>query len=352
MKDKVIGVGFVLILFIFSLAFLFIEDKEISFNERRKLATKEVLKEDFIDNLDDYMKDQFLLRDSFISLNSIYDRYILNIIDSNDVYVSNNYIIEKNYPLNEASVNNFIKKLNYINDTYLKNSKVYYAVIPDKGYYLDDNKYLKLDYNYIFNKLKKEININYIDITNVLNLEDYYKTDIHIKQESYFNVIEELGYYLNFNYKKEEYDTLVYNSFYGSSYRKVPIFIRPDKMKILSNEVIENALVKHLEYGEKSIYELEKLNSMDSYNIYLGGPSAFIEIENKLATTDRELIIFRDSFASSLTPLLLDEYKKITLIDLRYIKMDLVSNYVDFNNKDVLLLYSTLIVNSSNLLKV
>ena len=37
-----------------------------------------------------------------------------------------------------------------------------------------------------------------------------------------------------------------------------------------------------------------------------------------MVATDRELVIFRDSFASSLAPLLMEQYAKITLVDIRY----------------------------------
>ena len=63
-------------------------------------------------------------------------------------------------------------------------------------------------------------------------------------------------------------------------------------------------------------------------------------------------LIFRDSFGSSIVPLLVPFYKKITLVDLRYINMNLVNNYITFNNQDVLFLYSTLIVNNSFILKI
>ncbi|MCI8567868.1 MAG: hypothetical protein HFG48_00955, partial [Bacilli bacterium] len=125
-----------------------------------------------------------------------------------------------------------------------------------------------------------------------------------------------------------------------------------DKLKFLSNDQIKSAKVKHLEYGDKSVYDMDKVNGSDLYNIFLSGPSSLIEIDNVNSICDKELIIFRDSFASSFTPLLIPYYSKITLVDLRYIKMDLVSDYLDFTNKDVLFMYSTLIVNDSNILKV
>lgn len=352
MKEKIITYFFVGILFVFPICGLFIKDKSISSYERRKLTTSSDLKDDFVSNLDDYLSDQFPLRNVFISSNSVFDRYVLGNIDSNDVYIKNGYVIDKNYPVNLKNVNGFIDKVNYINENYLNNSNVFYMIIPDKGYFLDDGKYLKLDYNDIYSRLENNIDISYIDVKSLFKLSDYYKTDIHIKQEAYFKMIRKLVNSLGFQYQSFDYTDQVFEDFYGASYSRVPLFTKPDKLKILYNDQIKNARVWHLEYGEDAVYDMEKLSSSDLYNVYLSGPSSLIEVSNDNAISDRELIIFRDSFASSFTPLLVPYYKKITLIDLRYIKMDLVGNYVDFDNKDVLFSYSTLLVNDSNLLKV
>ena len=61
-------------------------------------------------------------------------------------------------------------------------------------------------------------------------------------------------------------------------------------------------------------------------------------------------MLFRDSFGSSIAPLLIENYRKITLIDLRYINSELLSEYVEFNNQDVLFLYSGVVLNQ-NILK-
>jgi len=352
MKEKITSILFIIILFSFSASFLIIKDKAISSYERRKLASTSSLKEDFVTNLDTYLTDQFPLRDQFISLNSTFDRYVLKNSDSNDVYIKDGYVIDKNYRLDEKNVNGFIKKINYIKNTYLTNNQVYYSIIPDKAYFLDDANSLKIDYNNLLKNLKEEVEIPYIDITNLLTLEDYYKTDIHIKQDSYFKIIKELSPYLDFEYQDLNYEESIYNKFYGASSSKVPAFTKSDDLKYLTNDFINNAEVNHLEYGKKDVYDKEMINSVDSYNVFLSGPSSIIEIENTTTDNNKELVIFRDSFASSMTPLLIPYYKKITLIDLRYISMNYVTNYVDFNNKDILFLYSTLILNGSNLLKV
>lgn len=66
-----------------------------------------------------------------------------------------------------------------------------------------------------------------------------------------------------------------------------------------------------------------------------------LTIENPAAPNGQDLIVFRDSFGSSLIPLLAEGFHTITVIDTRYIQPSLLGNYVDFEGKDVLFLYST-----------
>ena len=66
---------------------------------------------------------------------------------------------------------------------------------------------------------------------------------------------------------------------------------------------------------------------------------------------EKELYIFRDSFGSSLIPLLAEGYKNIYLVDIRYIQSDFLKNFVDFTGKDVLFLYSATVLNNSATMK-
>ena len=54
---------------------------------------------------------------------------------------------------------------------------------------------------------------------------------------------------------------------------------------------------------------------------------------------DKNLILFRDSYGSSLAPLLASGYRTITLVDLRYLSSDQLDQYIDFEDQDVLFLY-------------
>ena len=85
--------------------------------------------------------------------------------------------------------------------------------------------------------------------------------------------------------------------------------------------------------------------------MFLSGARALLTIENPNAKTDRELIVFRDSFGSSMVPLLLEDYEKVTLVDIRYVSSVKLDSFLDFHGQDVLFLYSTLVLNNSASLK-
>jgi hypothetical protein len=68
----------------------------------------------------------------------------------------------------------------------------------------------------------------------------------------------------------------------------------------------------------------------------------------------RRLIIFRDSYTSSLAPLLVDSYSEVLLLDTRYIYPHMLGSFVtpeEFTDADVLFMYSAMILNDSNTLR-
>ena len=146
--------------------------------------------------------------------------------------------------------------------------------------------------------------------------------------------------------------------------------MEPDTIIYLTNEAIDAAAVWNLEKNIaqdghvvlpeasgaiwESVYqtkETEQPLGFDQYDVFLGGAASLLIIKSPKADTDKRLIIFRDSFASSLAPLLLESYAEITLIDLRYISTPLVGEYVDFEGADILFLYNTSILNNASMLK-
>ena len=224
-------------------------------------------------------------------------------------------------------------------------------VIPDKNYYLESNDFLNIDYDYIYKEVKK-LGFKNIEVRDLLELDDYYETDTHWRQEKLDKIVERMSKSLKFKYEKINYKENTYDKFYGVYYGESAINRKPEKLIYLTNELFDDVSVKYLENDKlNSVYNESKLDGMDSYEVYLDGASSFIEITNNKATSNKELIIFRDSFGSSLSPLLVNYYKKITIIDNRYISSDYYKDLVKFNNQDILFMYSTLFINESGSLK-
>ena len=120
----------------------------------------------------------------------------------------------------------------------------------------------------------------------------------------------------------------------------------------INNKAIESSITYNYETKKESpVYNTDFLSGDDAYQVFLSGSVSLIEINNPTAESDSELVIFRDSFGSSLAPLLLEGYSKITLVDTRYIAPQILGQFVDFEGCDVLFIYNTDLYNQSKMLK-
>lgn len=336
--------------------------KDISEAERRKLAQFPALTAQsvgsgrFMTDFERYTLDQFPLRDAFRRLKAVVHYDLLGQRDNNGIYLTGGSAAELEYPLNEVSVSNALKKFNALYETYLSGSRVVVSVVPDKGYYLaEKNGYPTMDYEALFAAVEDGMDwAEYVDLTDLLSAEDYYRTDTHWRQERLLDVSQRLCHALDAqSFLPEELtQTMVERPFYGVYCGQAALPMKPDTMYTMENSLISACTVYNHETKETtSVYNMDKLESRDLYDVYLSGATPLLTIDNPNAETDRELIVFRDSFGSSLTPLLLKSYKTVTLVDIRYLASDYLGQFVDFHGQDVLFLYSTLVLNNSGTLK-
>lgn len=274
-------------------------------------------------------------------------------------YLKNEAIYEKNEEINIVAIENNINKINSLCEKYLGNNKKYFSIIPDKEYYLNENL-LNTNFKELENTVMSNLNENvkYINISDTLNLEDFYKTDMHWKQESLENTVKRLENELGIIAKSEiKYEEKSLGDFYGTYYKEIKNNeLKPDELKYLTNEMLENCKVYNEETKtEEKIYNLEKVNeSKNKYDLFLSGATAITTINNENANTDKKLILFRDSFGSSIAPLLVKDYREIVLIDIRYVNSTILENYIDFNKykeADVLFLYSSRVINKSGIFR-
>ena len=334
--------------------------KTVSDSERRPLAMMPAVTLDalsggrFMKDFETYSLDQFPFRDSFRTIKSLFHYYALGQKDNNGIYLSDGYAAKQEYPLNADSVNHALERFNHIYEQYLEGSNIYAAVVPDKGYYLAEKSgHLSLDYEALFSMVENGMPwAQHIDLTQSLSLTDYYRTDTHWRQENLFRAARTLCDALGVSTPERISATVLDRPFYGVYYGQAAIPMEPDHLAVLELEYLEDCTVYDQESGKTtSVYDMTKLDSRDLYDVYLSGARALLTIDNPGGKTDKELIVFRDSFGSSMVPLLIQDYSKVTLVDTRYISSDLLDRYVDFHGQDVLFLYSSLILNSSSAIK-
>ena len=347
------GVGF--------LGCMLYPDQEWSLSERRRLAQKPVaslqtvMDGKFMKDFESYTLDQFPLRDIFRNLKAQVQYHIMQQKDNNGIYLVDGSLSKLETKLEEKSVENAADKFNALQEKYFPDSSVYYGVIPDKNYYLAQKAgYPHIDYEKLDAILAEKLtDMEHIDLYDCLGAENYYKTDSHWRQETLEKTANRIAEHLGVTVTAfEEYDQTVYDQFHGVYWGQSALPLPAEDLVYLSSDILDACTVHHFETGkDTSIYESEKLQGKDAYDVFLGGADALLTITNPNAATDRELILFRDSFGSSLAPLLVQDYASVTLVDLRYISSTILDQFIDFYGQDVLFLYSPSVYNNSAMLK-
>lgn len=363
-KNIILSILFTVFLFSVSATCFLKPDTEFSNSERRPLASfpelsiETVANGEFMDSFEEYTADQFPLRDTLRAVKALFSQKVLGKLDNNGVFMADGHLSKIDDKENTYMMDYASELFANIIDRYVKNedANIYFSIVPDKNCFLaEKNGYPSLDYDSFIDKMRKKTEfMKYIDVTKLLSLDTYYKTDTHWKQEEITHIAkylaQEMGTEINSDYTINTLE----NSFHGVYTGQYALPVKPDTINYLTNEIIDNCIVTYYDNGLPKVgdmYNMKKAEGKDPYEMFLSGSAPLVTIENPSAKNNRELIIFRDSFGSSLAPLLAEGYKKITVVDVRYIQSGFVGNFVDFENCDVLFIYSTALLNNSLAMK-
>ena len=342
--------------------------------ERRPLAqaptnvTLESIKDKTaISDFEDFVVDQFPFREFFRSVKARFQMNVLGLKENNGLATEDGYIVKVESSFNDKFVSDSIEILEHIYDTYFKDGKgdAFVSIIPDKNYYFSkDYGYASPDYEKLIADVRAALaGTEYIDLFDSLELSDYYKTDTHWDQPEILGALYTLAEGLGVReYLSGEYDKITIDGdFYGVYHGQSALNPDPDKISYLINDAIASA--KLYNYGTKieevPMYNLDLFDGEDGYNVFLSGAAGnpVMRIVNNKCANNKTLIVFRDSYGSSLLPLLSEAYRTIYVIDIRSIDYNVREGWNGlyevipqrvFEESDVLFLYSTLIFNSNS----
>lgn len=357
MKKNQIVIPVLALWLVLTLALWFAPGKDISDTERRKLArfpavkVQTVLQGSYMSDFESAAQDQFPGREWFRTAKALFDRYGLGKPDSNGVAIEDHQAVKLEYPLNRSAVDANLSKLTALSRQYLEGAdRVVSCVVPDKACYLRGS-YPTMDYDAFFAAVEKAQLGDFADIRRLLDYGSYYATDLHWNQREILPVAEAICTALGVPAPQDLHEKTL-GQFYGVYKGQSALPMGMDTMTVLTSDLIENCTVTAFGSKEETaVYDLPKFAGRDPYDVFLSGANGLMTIENPAGKPGKHLVVFRDSFGSSLVPLLLQGYETVELVDIRYLPASQLGKLLDFEGKDVLFLYSTTVLNTPGIFK-
>ena len=319
------------------------------------LSLESVASGEFMKKFENYAADNFPLREDFRTIRSatVFGAFLQT--DKDGLYMDS-YGAGEFRPIDPGSVVDLTEKLQKV-AVDLGDVNVYYAFIPGKSVYSD--KYMPGFDPSLAEKLMTEAPgmdaYTFVALTDVLNAESFYRTDMHWRQPELQGVVNALGSAMGFDADLSGYTQEYAGEFEGVYSGQMALPVGADSLFFLFNPSLSATYLdeRSMELTPGPVYNLDRFGGLDPYDFFLSGAQPVVILENADADRDKELYLFRDSFSSSLAPLLATGYSRVVLIDLRYIDMRTLGRYVDFKpGSDALFLYSTLVLNNPDMLLV
>jgi hypothetical protein len=231
---------------------------------------------------------------------------------------------------------------------------VYYSIVPDKSIFAE--RYLPGFDSEKAEKIVSDVlgEYEYIRLIDTISAEMYYRTDLHWDQARITAAADSLLAGMRAQKSADGYTGVEAGAFRGVYAGQYALPVEPDIMTYMDipDLAVSYLHERTLQFEAGPVYDRERFTGVDPYDLFLRGPQPLIVIENEYAP-QRELYLFRDSFGSSLAPLMTGAYSRITVIDLRYIHLSMLDQFIDFvPGSDVLFIYGSQIFNNPTVLLI
>ena len=315
---------------------IIVPDKQYSETENRYLESAPVfsaasLKDgSFMDAFESWLSDQFPVRDKIVSVKTYISRS-LGKTRINDVYCGeNNRLFEVPSTVNESKLQSTIDAINNFSGTCNIENK-YFLLAPNASYVYEN----ELPSGLVCSNQNKQIEsifstvgagVNCVDVSLLLknsagDSQLYFRTDHHWTSYAALIAFEELARVMSVEADKVSYEKFTFsNAFSGTLASSSGIYETADILSCYVPENIQGTYyVQNYDKQEKtaSVFDFTKLDTKNQYEVFFGGNFSRILIRTE-NLNEKNLLIFKDSYANCFIPLLIPHFENIVIIDPRY----------------------------------
>ena len=325
-----------------------------------KLTEETLLSGRFMSQSEDFVADQFFLRDGWIAVKLKSDSIIGRQTSNGVILGKDGFLIEDStapitasFEKNLAAIRSFAAShpdLSIVMSVAPNAISVCDQLLPANIPVRDQTQ----DLDAVKNALSSSL--TYVDLRDALSAHKeeyiYYKSDHHWTSLGAKYAFEELAKQLITEDMTEDFggaDPTQYlkrytvtEDFSGTMASTSGDFSVKDSIDIYVYEMDEfQYVVEYTDEQRKSatVFNSAALEQKNKYEVFLGGNHPQINIKTT-NLNKRSLLIFKDSYANALIPFLLPYYQNITIVDPRYYSDDMEKLISDAQITDVLFLYN------------
>ena len=358
-QEQLVGIIFILILFLFLIINIIVPNKEKSVQENRMLATKpkfrlsSLISGDYDEKFEAYMDDQFVGRDMWRKLKVTVYRICGSRLE-NGVYIGRNgQLLEQIEVADENHLAANIKAIKSFSESQ-KKIPVRMMLVPDAANVLNHSLPALAkpeDQTQMFSMVRKDLgdSVEWIDVSTELNKHKtekiYYKTDHHWTTLGAFYAFQATAPSLGIegDLSGKYVSHAVSSSFNGMLASKSGVNLgEKEQIDIyVPTEEDTDLIIDYVDEGKRStsLYDSSKLKEKDQYTVFLGGNSSLLDIRT-VSTSTKRLLLVKDSFANSFIPFLTPYYREIVVVDPRYYSGTINDLMDSYRISEVLFLYS------------
>ena len=357
--EVMLGMVFLLFLFIVMIINLVVPDNRMSEEENRVLSSSPVFSLNniisgaFMEQAEEYVSDQFVGRDLLRRLKVGADM-LGGVRKEEDVYIGSDGQLLEDIKIPEQE--NLQTNLDAIRQftTDYPDLTVNMILVPDAANILRGSLPALAtveDQSQLISMVRNSLSdsVGWIDVSTVLNRHRsekiYYKTDRYWTALGAFYAFQEaapsLGISEDVSDKYVSYT--VSDSFNGSlAARSGASLDEQETIEIyVPTQGDDDVIVDYVDEGKRtsSLYDSSSLEGRNQYEVYLGGDTCLLDIRT-VSTSQKRILVVKDSFANCFIPLLTPYFREIVVVDPRYYSGTIQDIMDTYQITDTLFLYS------------